>query len=128
MTLSPTLLLPGHFDRAEVRQLARVRREGHRRLPAIAAVVFAGGHLGVGKAVIFQLVHRHLVGRHDNLPIARLSDLERRLVLEVGEVLGRNAFESGEGDDGHDDRFAFADGHGQVDAVLLVVELDVERR
>jgi hypothetical protein len=76
--------------------------------------------------VVFQLVERHLTSRHDQLPVARLSDLERHLILQRVQMLGGNVVEPYKGNGGNHHRFAFGDRDGDVDGILCVVQLDVE--
>ena len=122
----PDALVADHFERTEVRHRPRLRREGQRRLLRVAGVVLAGRHLRVGIAVIAQLVERQLVGRDDELAVARLPDLEGQVFFHLRQVVRRDDVEAGEVDRFDRDRFALGDGDRQVDRVLLVVELDVE--
>ena len=126
ITFSPTLLLPAISTGPEVRELARLGRERQRRRLPVRPIVFARGDLRVRIAVIAQLVERHFVRRHDELPIARLADLERHALLQIAEVRRRDDVEAGEVDRRDLHRLAFGDRDGEVDCVLLVVELDVE--
>ena len=119
-------LVADDFDRAEMRERSRLGAERQHRLLAVAAIVFAGGDLAVGKAVVLQLVHRHLVGRDHELAIAGLPDLQRYPFLQVVEMGRRDVLEAGEIDRLDEHRRAFVNGDGQIDLILLVVQLDVE--
>ena len=119
-------LVAGDFDRAEIRALARLRGEGHLRVLPVGAVVFGGRDLRIREAVVLQFVDRHLVRRDDELPVARRADLERNLFHHLSEMVGWDHVESDEVDGRNRHRFAFLDGHGDVDLILLVVQLDVE--
>src|SRR5262249_2640699 len=69
-----------NLDRAEVRQRPRIRGERERRFFA-RGVVLLRRDLRVRVAVILQLVQRHLVRGDDQLAVARLTDLQRHLLL-----------------------------------------------
>jgi hypothetical protein len=76
--------------------------------------------------VVLQLVDRHLVRRDDQLPVARRADLERNFLHQGGKVVGWDHVESHEVEGRNLHRCAFLDGHGDVDLILLAVQLDVE--
>ncbi len=109
-----------------MRNLSGFCRECQRRLLAIGAIALFGRHLRVREAVVPQLVQRHLVRGDDELPVARRADLERKILLELGEVCRGDLIEADEVDGRHLDRFAFGDRDGEIHFVLFVVELYVE--
>ena len=119
-------LVADDVDRTEVGQRSGFSGEGQRRLPAVAPIVFAGRDLAVREAVILELVHGHLVGADHELPIARLADLERDALFQFVEVRRRDRVEPGKRDRRDEHRLAFGDRNGEIDLVLLVVQLDVE--
>ena len=126
MTRALTDLFPWISNRSDVSDLARLGGERQRRGLSVRAIVLRGLDLRVRVAVVLQLVERQLASGHDKLAVARLSNLERHLVLQRVQMVGRNHVEPDEGDGGNPDGFAFGDRDGDVDRVLFVVQLDVE--
>ena len=76
--------------------------------------------------MILQLVQRHLVRRHHELPIAGRADLQRHLRLQLFEMIGGDDVEADVLDAGDLDRFPFGNRQRDVDLILLVVQLHVE--
>ena len=77
--------------------------------------------------MLAELGHRQLQRGHDVLAIARRADSERRPFPEAGDPIRRENSEIDEIDRAHGDRRAFVDSDRHVHAVLLVVQLDIER-
>ncbi len=114
------------FNRAEVRQHARRRRERDVHLVAAGALL-RDVHLGVRIAVVAQEVERALARRHGELPIERLVRLQRQAVAQRALLPRRQHVEPRQVDPGDQRRLPFRDADDDVDLVLLVIELDVER-
>ena len=76
--------------------------------------------------MIAQLVERHFVGAHHQLPVARPAGLDRHARLEIVQVPGRNDVEADKVDRRHLDRIAFGDLDGEIDLGLIGTEFDIE--
>jgi hypothetical protein len=87
-------LVSRNLDRTEHSHGARCGSQGQRRLGAGWAARFLQRDLGVGEAVIAQLVDRQFLRGLAQLAIARLPNLERGRLLQALQVFGGDDIEA----------------------------------
>src|SRR5205085_7132483 len=100
------------IDRSDMRDRTWRGRKCQRGALSVGPIVLGDIDLRIRIAVIFQLVECHLVGRHDELAIPWIANLDRHLLFESVEVwLGNNVVESNELDRRDLYRFALGNRH-----------------
>ena len=118
--------IAGDFNRSEVRAGPGLRDERDRRLLAVGAVFFVRRDLAIRVPVIAQLVERQIVSRQHRLPVARVADVKRNVLLKRFEMRGRDLVEPLKDDRDDPNGITLVDGERDVHGVMLIVELDVE--
>ena len=119
-------LLAVDFDRTEMRQRARRRREARPCTWLSAGALLRDVDFRVRVAVVAQRVERALARRDGQLAIERLLRLQRQRVAQAPLLARRQHVEAGQIDPGDERRLPFRDPDDDVDLVLLVIQLDVE--
>ena len=119
-------LLALDFDGTEMREHARRRRERDPHLVSTGALL-RDVDFRVRVALVAQRVERTLARGNGQLPIERLFHLEGKRVAEAPLLAWSQHIEAGEINAGDERRLPFREPDDDVDLVLRVIQLDVER-
>ncbi len=119
-------LLPDDLDGPEPRERAR-RGHQHELPPAGAGLLFLQLNLGVWISVVAQRIQRALAGGELELAIERPIGLQRESLEQRLAPILRDDVEPLQLDRSDAHRLAFGDVDGDIDLLLRLVQLDVER-
>jgi hypothetical protein len=125
MMFSPTLFSPP-ISMGPMRERPRRRRERDSHLISTGALL-RDVDVRVRVAVIAQRIERPLPRGDSQLAIERRFRLQRQRIAETPLLTRRQDVEAGHVDLGDERRLSFRDPNHDVDLVLLVIQLHVER-